>query len=219
MKIITRYWVAIAFVTLQFVLARALYGHLPDPVPTHWGVHGQVNGWMPKPLGAYVQALAGALVAVILIAVPRLSPRGFSMASFETIYPTLVAAVTGLLLYVSVVTLLAATGEPVNVLAYVMAGLGVFVAVLGNFMGKVTRNFFVGIRTPWTLASDTNWERTHRFAGRVFVVGGALTLALALAAPQRLVALLVLLAVTFLSPVVYSYVLWRVLEEDATAQS
>jgi uncharacterized membrane protein len=122
------------------------------------------------------------------------------------VYPTLVAAITGFSLYMTVVALLA-SNDGILDRSRVTAGAGVLLAVVGNYLGKVTRSF-MGICTPWTLANDVVWERTHRFAGRVFVVGGVLIFWLAITSPQQSVASLTILSITILAPIVYSFVVW-----------
>lgn len=90
-------------------------------------------------------------------------------------------------------------------------GLGLFLVIAGNLMGKLTRNFFVGIRTPWTLASDEVWLRTHRLGGKILVLAGIVVFVLGLLgvrAPWKLVVILVAVSI----PVAYSYVIYRRIE-------
>jgi immunity protein, SdpI family len=210
MTTVARYWVSILFVVIAFAVSGLLYGQLPDPVPTRWGLYGEIVGLMPKPIGAFFLPCLSLLSCALLIAAPNLAPRGFSMAPFHRVYPTIVAAITGFSLYMTVVALLASNAGMLD-RSRVAAGAGVLLAVVGNYLGKVTRSF-IGICTPWTLANDVVWERTHRFAGRVFVVGGVLIFWLALTSPGQSAASLTILAMTILAPIVYSYVVWLRLE-------
>jgi uncharacterized membrane protein len=210
MTTVARYWVSILFVVLAFAVASLLYGHLPDPVPTRWGIYGEIVGLVPKPFGAFFLPFLSLLSCALLIAAPHLAPRGFSIASFHRVYPTLVAAITGFSLYMTVVALLASNDGLLD-RSRVTAGAGVLLAVVGNYLGKVTLSF-MGICTPWTLANDVVWERTHRFAGRVFVAGGALIFWLAITSPEQRFASLTILATTILAPIVYSFVVWLRLE-------
>ena len=208
MKTLRHYWVALLLVGVAFIVAGGLYGRLPDPVPTHWGLDGQANGWTAKPLGVFLGPLVGLVLTALFMVLPQLSPRGFEMTPFQRVYPTVVAATAGLMLYVTIFALFAASGAATPAPAHLMAGVGVFLAVVGNLFGKVTRNFFIGIRTPWTLASDQVWERTHRFAAPVFVLGGVLLAVASLSATPP-IALVAILVVTILVPVPYSYIVWR----------
>jgi uncharacterized membrane protein len=210
MTTVARYWVSILFVVIAFAVSGLLYGQLPDPVPTRWGLYGEIVGLMPKPIGAFFLPCLSLLSCALLIAAPNLAPRGFSMAPFHRVYPTIVAAITGFSLYMTVVALLASNAGMLD-RSRVAAGAGVLLAVVGNYLGKVTRSL-IGICTPWTLANDVVWERTHRFAGRVFVVGGVLIFWLAITSPGQSAASLAILAMTILAPIVYSYVVWLRLE-------
>jgi len=210
MTTLARYWVSILFVVLAFAATSLLYGHLPDPVPTRWGIYGEIVGLMPKPFGAFFLPFLSLLSCALLIAVPNLAPRGFSITPFHRVYPTIVAAITGFSLYMTVVALMASNDGMLD-RSRVTAGAGVLLAVVGNYLGKVTRSF-MGICTPWTLANDVVWERTHRFAGRVFVVGGVIIFWLAITSPKQNVASLTILAMTILAPILYSYVVWLRLE-------
>jgi uncharacterized membrane protein len=212
MTTVARYGVSILFVVLAFAVASLLYGQLPDPVPTRWGIYGEIVGVIPKPFGAFFLPFLSLLACALLIAAPSLAPRGFSTMPFHRVYPTFVAAITGFSLYMTVVALLA-SNDGILDRSRVAAGAGVLLAVVGNYLGKVTRSF-MGICTPWTLASDVVWERTHRFAGRVFVVGGVLILWTAITLPEQSIASLAILAMTILAPIVYSFVVWLRLERS-----
>jgi uncharacterized membrane protein len=120
--------------------------------------------------------------------------------------------------FVHALTLAHAAGRPVAIERWLPAGIGVMVALLGNLFGKTTKNFFVGIRTPWTLASDEVWLRTHRLGGKLFVIAGSVVVAAALAG-YGIVALPIALGIAALVPTLYSYWLYRRLEGNASGRS
>jgi uncharacterized membrane protein len=117
----------------------------------------------------------------------------------------------GFVLVIGLGMLLAGAGYVVSVPVVVMLAVGVLFMLLGNYMGKLRRNFFVGIRTPWTLASDAVWERTHRFGGRLFVLGGLAMVIVALVDPVPWLLLIVVLAVLLVAAG-YSYFIHLQLE-------
>jgi uncharacterized membrane protein len=203
--------VCLILVVASFAFAGVLYGRLPDPVPTHWGVHGQVNGWMPKPWGAFMLPLSVAGTWLLFAVLPRISPRGYRIERFARVYGILQLSLVGLLFLVTCAALLAAVGVPMHIDRLVPASVGVLFAVLGNYLGKVTKNFFVGIRTPWTLASDEVWLRTHRLGGRLFVLAGLVVFVSGLLG-GGVVPLVAAAGLAGLVPVVYSYLAYRRLE-------
>jgi uncharacterized membrane protein len=148
---------------------------------------------------------------LIFMALPAISPRGFRFETFRPVWAILEGSILGLLFLIHVLALMQGIGKPVDMNRGVAMGVGILLVVLGNFMGKVTRNFFVGIRTPWTLASEEVWLRTHRFGGRLFVLAGLVLFVSAVLGGGWVVAVVAIVAATVLS-VVYSYVVYRRVE-------
>jgi uncharacterized membrane protein len=201
----------LGLVILAFVVAGALYGRLPDVVPIHWNAKGVANGFAPKSWGALLMPGTMAGVYLLLLVVPRISPRGFTVERFQRVFEIFQTTILAFLLLMTVLVLLAGVGLKVPMDRTIYAAVGLLFVVLGNFMGKVTRNFFVGIRTPWTLASDEVWLRTHRLGGKLFVLAGIGLCASGLLGGGP-IPLLAAIAVAGVVPVVYSYFLYRHLE-------
>lgn len=199
------------FIVATVATAAWLYPALPDPMPGHWNADGEVDGWMPKLWG--VAALPGSAILVFIVfrLIPRISPKGFRTESFSGVLNILQVAIVAFACFVAFLVLFTAKGVDVHLNQMIFGGMGVLFFVIGNYIGKVRKNFFVGIRTPWTLASDEVWARTHRMAGWTFILMGIFFLAGAFVRIDAgwLVGVIVLLA---LVPVVYSYFLYRRLE-------
>lgn len=200
--------VSALFVLIAVVAAVWLYPQLPSQVPTHWDLHGNVNGTMPRFWGAAFPALMILGLAVLTAVLPVISPRSFEITPFASVYNLLMLAVQGVMLFIGLSMLLAGAGYVVPMPTIAALALGVLFMVLGNYMGKLRKNFFVGIRTPWTLASDAVWERTHRLGGRVFVLAGLLLVVGAMAGAPLWIVVSVVVAAALI-PCVYSYVIYR----------
>jgi uncharacterized membrane protein len=127
------------------------------------------------------------------------------------VFGVLSAIVIGFFAFVQLLILSEAAGLPLSIERWLPAGIGLLLALLGNFFGKTTKNFFVGIRTPWTLANDEVWLRTHRLGGKLFVAAGAIVFASALAG-RGFLAIPVAVGFAALVPIVYSYWLYRRIE-------
>lgn len=166
----------LCLILAAFAVAAGMYNSLPESVPTHWNARGIVDGYTQKPWGVFVFPLTMMGIYLMFLILPAVSPRGFRIGRFIRVYRILCTVTLVFLLMTTVFTLLMARGISVPLDRVINAGLGVLLIVIGNFLGKVTKNFFVGIRTPWTLASDEVWLRTHRFAGLIFVIVGFLVL-------------------------------------------
>ncbi len=197
--------VSAVLVLIAAAVAAWLYPHLPARVPSHWDASGHVDGYTTRLHGAMLPALMLAGTALVGVVLPLISPRRFAITPFAKVYFGLLLVVEGFMLVTGLAVLLAAAGHDVPVVAITLLGTGVLFLVLGNYMGKMRKNFFIGIRTPWTLADDDVWERTHRLGGRLFMLVGVLFLVAGVVGGMTWVpvAAIVIAAVI---PIVYSWV-------------
>jgi immunity protein, SdpI family len=193
----------------------AFHERMPDRVPTHWNIHGQPDAWTSKDNVFMIYYLLPTVIAGItalgMFVLPWLSPRNFAVESFRRTYDYVFALVAFLFLYLHLVLLKAMIlGEGLGESAFI-AAFFVFFALIGNVLGKVKRNFWMGIRTPWTLADPQVWDRTHRMGAWSFVVVGVVgAIAVLLGAPP--IACFVGLMAGALWPVLYSLFLYKRLE-------
>ena len=199
-----------ALVLAALVSAVIVYPHLPDKVPTHWNIHNQVDQYgSPASIFLWPAIMAGALALFAVL--PWLSPRHFEIETFESTYLYLLVVIMCELTYAYALVLWSALSGPINMNRAMMGGISLFLALVGNVMGKVRRNFYVGVRTPWTIANEQVWNATHRFAAKTFFAGGLAALAaVLLRAPFWLPMTFILIAA--LVPVVYSLVLYKQLQ-------
>ncbi|HZK78926.1 MAG TPA: SdpI family protein, partial [Gemmatimonadaceae bacterium] len=160
--------------------------------------------------GAWMMPLVLACTWLLMRALPHIDPRRDNYLKFMGAYETIIIAVMLLLLGVHVMVLASATGRAISLERVLPAGLGLLFIVVGAVLPRVHPNWFVGIRTPWTLSSDLSWERTHRVGGYLFMAVGTITVLTALVAPALTFKILfcaALVVVVFVF--VYSYVVWK----------
>jgi uncharacterized membrane protein len=187
-----------------------LYPHLPAHVATHWGLNGQPNGFSPKDA---LWALGPGILVLILVlgaAMPWLSPRRFGVVNFRSTYNFIMLAVFLMMAYCYGIILWAAAGLHIDIARFVIGAACLLIAAIGNVLSKVRRNFYIGVRTPWTLSSERVWHATHRFAAKCFVIAGLLGLAMAVAGAQ--IGPIIVILAGALAPVIYSLVFYKQLE-------
>ncbi len=203
--------ISLLLVAAAFAVAAILYPSLPEQIPTHWNAQGQVDDTMKKPLGVIIMPAMALFTFVVMKLIPIISPKGFRTDKFSDVIGVLQVTLVGFMSIVAVLVLLEARGLDVRINEMIIFGTGLLFVIIGNYLGKVRKNFFIGIRTPWTLASDEVWNRTHRIGGRLFMLSGVI---IWLGALLRLpLTWTVGVAVGLvLIPVVYSYVLYRKIE-------
>ena len=213
-------WGALAALCLASAAAYVLWAlpAMPETVPTHWGVDGTADGWDSKGSTIFMGALMPLLMLALLFAVPHFDPRGTSFNRFKGIYQGFSAAFTVFMIVTAWLTPATALGlVPESgsfVSALVFGFLGMLLVGLGVAMPHIEPNYTFGVRIPWTLNDSDNWRRTHRFAGPVFVVMGAVMLVAAFfsaSIPQAaLVAVLLVALLGGLALVtLYSFLLWK----------
>lgn len=202
-----------ALVVGGFIYSAVLYPHLPEMIPIHWGIDGKVDGWGHKSWAAWVMPGSAALLTALLFALPYLSPRGFSVEAFRETFNYAVVAVTGMFTYIHVLMLQAALHPELDTARYLVAGVFLVLAVVGNVLGKTQRNFWFGVRTPWTLANDQVWLASNRLAGRVMVAAGLIGAAAVWKGAPALICFVGLM-LALMVPIVHSALYYKELERE-----
>jgi len=205
------YLVGISLTAAVLVATVVAYPHLSSSVATHWNMRNQPDGYSPK--WALFLIGPGLMAGIMLLMhfLPWLSPKNFEVDTFRSTYLQIMLMLVSMLAYFNAVVLWAGVGYPLNVGRAIVGGVCLLFALLGNLMGKIRRNFYIGVRTPWALANERVWNATHRFAAKTFVAGGLAGLALTAAGLDGRLVFVVLMAGA-LVPVVYSLAFYKQLE-------
>ena len=200
-------WVILLIGLIPVVAGWSLYDRLPEIMATHWSLfNNQPNGHMSKTVSLSVLSALLLGVPILMKGSRRIDPRRDNYEKFAQTYDILRLTVTLVLGIAMGFTLLYNLGYEFNNSRVALIMVGGLFAVMGNYMGRIRYNYFVGIRTPWTLANEEVWRRTHRFAGPFWFFGGVVTLICAFL-PNALASTIaiVVIAVVVLVPIVYSY--------------
>ncbi|NJD11600.1 MAG: DUF1648 domain-containing protein [Gemmatimonadetes bacterium] len=207
----SRKWLGPMLIVLCFVGTAILYPELPARIPTHWDWRGRVDDTAPRFPGAFLAPLLMAGLWVLLPVLRRIDPRRRNYERFDETFWVLLNVLSVGMLLLQAATLATALEAPFEPGRMVLGGVGILFLVLGNYLPRLRSNWWMGIRTPWTLDSETVWRRTHRLGGWSFAVGGLVCLVAVLLLPLEAagVAALVALGAAALVPAVFSYIAWR----------
>lgn len=167
----------VALFIAAVALSAAVYSRLPASVPIHWNAAGEVDDYAPKAIGAFLLPAIMLALAGVYAALPAISPSGFDIEGRSRAYRAILLILLVFMLAIHVFALLSAMNMARSTTAVIPLLVGALLVALGNYLPKVPRNFFIGIRTPWTLADEDVWFRTHRLGGVLFVVSGVLLMA------------------------------------------
>lgn len=203
---------------LSLSICIGFFTILPDTVPVHWGINGEPDRYGSK----WELIVLGPIFAIIFPAFMAglfsLGPMKKNIEDSRVVLGRIIILVSAMFIAFHVLSLLSATGRKIDIGSSTSVILGTMFAFLGNWLGKVRRNFWLGVRTPWTLINDVVWEKTNRFTARIFVLHGLLCIVLGFVAPAWICFIFViggLLSVCLISTI-YSYRVYQQIGEPSS---
>ena len=215
MKTIHRFLVAAGFVALSGLVSLLAAPSLPANLVTNWGAAGEPNGTMPKALALWLFPALTAGLLVLFAVVPRLDPLRENIAEFRPYYDWFVVVFTAYMFVVHTGIVAFNLGYEFDFTSLILVAVAGLFYYSGVVLTHARQNWFVGIRTPWTLSSEEVWARTHALGGRLFKLTAVLTLFGLLFGDYALYFLLVPVLLTAAVTVVYSYYLYERIERDS----
>lgn len=186
------------------------YANFPERVPIHWNIAGEVDNYGSRATGAFL--FPGILVGMYLLFlfIPYIDPKKKRYVQFRKVYHIFKAFMIFFMTAIYFIASLNALGYNIPVGLWVPMMVGLLFIVIGNYMGKIKSNWFMGIRTPWTLSSEEVWNKTHRFGGKVFILGGVLMMLMNfLPLKLRWPLFVTIMIIILFGTIGYSYVLYR----------
>ncbi len=190
-------------------LAFWSYPYLPGKVPMHWNINGEVDSYQQKEQAVWFMPLLVALMWGMFQVLPKLDPKRKNYVFFATEWEIMQLALLGFMVYMQAIIVYAALNPGTDSGRLMFLGMGGLFVTIGKLMPKIKPNFFVGIKLPWTLASEDNWKKTHELGGMCFLAAGILFLigAMGGVVPARLFLAILLLMVAM--PMGYSFWLFK----------
>jgi uncharacterized membrane protein len=200
----------LVLILAMFVAGACAWSYVPEKVPVHWNIRGEVDRYGGRFEGLLLVPLIGSGLYVLLLVLPRFDPRAENYAKFAGPYAVIRCVLMAFLAIVYALLLFAALGRPIPMGTVIPALVGILLIVIGAFMPRIKPNWFVGVRTPWTLSSELSWTKTHRLAARLLPLSGvAMMLAGFLGTQWAFYAMLMVLFSSVAALIVYSYFVWR----------
>ena len=197
-----------SFILVSLITSFYFYALFPEQVATHWNAWGEVDAYSSKVFTAFFFPLFNLAIYLLLLFIPYLDPQKTNYNKFKNIYHIIK---TGVIVFMSLLYFIIGFNGlgydlPVNII--VPIGVGLFFILIGFYLKDIKPNWFLGIRTPWTLSSPYVWQKTHQYGSKVFIISG-LTILLAVIFPSWLIYFIILFIVLILSTIIYSYLIYR----------
>lgn len=203
-------WYPLLLLAVTSVLSVIFYARFPDRIASHWDFAGQVNGYSGKFFGSFGLAFILAGLYLLFMIFPYLDPRKDRYGEFIPTFRSMKNLILTVLFLIYIATGIYNLGYPVNMSLFVPLMIGGLMIAIGNMMGKLKPNWFMGIRTPWTLSSDTVWNKTHRMGGYLFALFGLIIIAAPVLGQTLGLALFIGgVLLTVAGTLVYSYLIYK----------
>ncbi|MCX7694882.1 MAG: SdpI family protein [Caloramator sp.] len=203
-------WPILSLIIITFLISVILYPYLPDKVPSHWNIRGEVDAYSSKLFGVLMINLMNLGLYFLFLILPNLDPKKENYVRFSSVYNIIRYFLHVFFVIVQLTIIFAALGFKVDVDFIMTVSVGIMFILFGNVMGKIKHNYFVGIRTPWTLADERVWIKTHRFAAPLWVMAGFIMLFVSF--KGGITAFVVLMISTLIAafvPLIYSYKIYK----------
>lgn len=211
MKITKKEIVPIFVIIIMAIFAISLYmAPCITKVPTHWNAQGEIDAYSSKTFAALFFPLLTIAMYLLMLFLPKTDPFKENYQYFEKQYYFIRLMLVLMFAGIFFFTFLATIGYKLNIMYFTVPFLSLFFIIVGAFMPKIKKNWFVGIKTPWTLQSDEVWLKTHKLAGKTMIVGGILAFfTVFLKSETAFSFFITIVLVSALLPVVYSYFIYR----------
>src|SRR5512143_789641 len=169
--------VSLVLILIAVAFSAAVYNRLPERVASHWDANDQVNGTMTRFWGVAIMPLIALAMLALFLVLPNIDPMKANIAAFSRMFNIFIVAMMVFMLFVHVLTIVWNLGyQGFRMSTLLLPALGLVFILVGLMMRQAKRNFFIGIRTPWTLSSDRVWDQTHRVGAWLFIACGVLAL-------------------------------------------
>jgi uncharacterized membrane protein len=200
----------IAIVLLPYIYLAYIWNQLPEKVPMHWNIKGEIDRYGEKVELIIIPIFLPLLVYIIFLVVPKIDPKnrlnkmGNKLQTIKFLLTTLMSILALLIIYT-------AKNESFTNPNYMVLIIGVLYIVLGNYFKTLKANYFIGIRTPWTLEKETVWKKTHELGGKLWFIGGIIVViaSLILRKETNFTVFLIITGIITIIPIVYSYLTFK----------
>ncbi len=164
--------IILGIISLSFIIAIYLYPQMPDKMASHWSTQGQVDSYMSKFWGLFLMPIISIGLFLLFILIPKIDPLKENINKFRKYFDGFIVLMMIFLFYVYLLTIFWNIGIRFNMTQLMIPALGTLFYYCGILVENAKRNWFIGIRTPWTLSNERVWDKTHKIGGKLFKIAG-----------------------------------------------
>ncbi|HQB50503.1 MAG TPA: SdpI family protein, partial [Candidatus Cloacimonas sp.] len=197
--------ISLLIIMISFIIGIYFYSLLPDKVASHWNARGEVDGYMSKFGGLFLMPIISLVLLLLFIIIPKIDPLKHNIEKFRKYFNGFIVLMMLFLFYLYILTILWNIGVRFNFVHLLVPIFSIFFYYCGILIQKAQRNWFIGIRTPWTLSNEEVWNKTHKIGGKLFKIAGIISLIGILLPEYALFFVICPVIIASLFPVIYSY--------------
>ena len=198
--------IIIGIVLISFAIGIYVFPEMPEKIASHWNAKGEVNGYMPKFWGIFLMPIISAGLSLLLVIIPRIDPYKSNIEIFRKYYDNFILLIIVFLFYIYILTIFWNMGFRFNMITLLSPAIGILFYYSGVLIENAKMNYFIGIRTPWTLSSEKVWDKTHKIGGKLFKIAGIIAIAGILFQGYAIFFILVPMLLAAIYSVVFSYI-------------
>lgn len=208
-KIPTWFYLRVGMVVFMFLICVVIFDYMPEQMPIHWWVSGKADGFASKSVALLMLPVLSAVMMLFFELIPFLDPRKSMYKKFDTAWESLKNYIIWFFVYLYLVTIFLSVTPSISMNFFMMVGLWVLFILMWKSMSHIRSNYFIWIRTPWSLENEEVWDRTHKLAGWAFSLWGWFLFLSAFLGFHPLYILIFVILSVSLIPLVYSYYLYK----------
>lgn len=203
----------LGFIILVFIISIILFPQLPEKVPSHWNSRGEIDSWAGRGFTVIFFPILILGIYLLMTFMPLIDPLRKNYHKFSSVYFWLKTVFVVFFSLIYLYTLWTAFRNNLDIIYFILPLCSLLFIILGFFIPKIKRNYFVGIRTPWTIHSEEVWNKTHKFSGKIFILAGIISLlAIIIKNYSFLIFIIVVMSAAVVS-IAYSYFIFRKIEK------
>ena len=199
----------ILIIALSVIVGVIFYPLLPDQMVSHWNAAGEVNGYMSRFWGVFLMPLISIILLGLFLLIPKIDPLKENIAKFRGDFDRFIVLIELFLFYIYILAISWNLGITFDMKTAILPAFAILFYYVGVMIGKAKRNYFIGIRTPWTLSSDEVWDKTHRLGRKLFKIAAILSLVGLLFPSIALWFVIIPILFAAIYSIIYSYFVWK----------
>jgi len=200
--------IVLSIIVLSFLISGYLYPSMPDKIASHWNANGDVDGYMNKFWGMYMMPIVMLVLLGLFLLIPRIDPLKKNIMKFENYYNGFILMISFFLFYMYLLTIAWNLGYVFNMTIMFLPAFAILFYYIGIMTENAKQNWFIGIRTPWTLSDKNVWNKTNKLAGRMFKLCAVIAVFGLLFKDYIILFVLIPVLFTAIFVIVYSYFIY-----------